>query len=262
MNKTFCLMLAGAVAVGVAFPAAAPGAAHVLPLRVAMEPSCGVAQAVPVRVGPLPRFAAALAGRARLRIVAIGSSSTQGIGASRPGAAYPAQLQEMLQAGLPREQVEVLNLGVGGEAAAQTAERLRRDVPALAPDLILWQVGTNDGLKGVAPEDYAQTLAETLQFLKTQRVDVVLVGMQWTRQLAANANYMAVRAATARVAAQQGVPLVSRFDAMKHVAELSGREDQIGPDLLHPNDQGYRCMAQQVAFTLARAVGGESRPKM
>jgi acyl-CoA thioesterase I len=97
----------------------------------------------------------------------------------------------------------------------------------------------------------------TLQFLKAQRMDVLLVGMQWTRKLAGNEAYAQVRDATARVARREGVGIVSRYDAMRQLAEVSGSEDLIGPDSLHMNDRGYRCMAEQVAVTLAHAVDAD-----
>ena len=118
---------------------------------------------------------------------------------------------------------------------------------------MIWQVGTNDALRSVPLADYERTLRGTLGLLKASGQDVLLVGMQWTRKFAANPNYIAVRDVTARVAAEQGVTLVSRYDAMRRVAELNGREDLIGPDHLHMNDRGYRCLAEQVAVTLSLA---------
>ena len=49
----------------------------------------------------LPRTRAALAVRHTLTIVALGSSSTAGVGASRPDATYPAQLGKLAQRRTP-----------------------------------------------------------------------------------------------------------------------------------------------------------------
>ncbi len=78
-------------------------------------------------------------------------------------------------------------------------------------------------------------------------------GMQWSRKLAANPNYIAIRDVTARVAREEGVTLVSRFEAMRQLGDATGREDFIGPDNLHMNDRGYRCLAEQIAATLSHA---------
>lgn len=239
------------------FPAVAPGETHEHRLRIAPEASCAVTDALPARVASLPKFSRALLSGRKVRIVAIGSSSTQGVGASAPNRTYPAQLRALLELALPASDFDMVNLGIGGEVAAATAERLRLEIPKLNPDLVIWQVGTNDALRGVSPDDYQRTLRAALGFLKARGDETLLVGMQWTRKFSANPNYLAVRDATARVAGEQGVTLVSRYDAMRRLADLTGREDLISPDQLHMNDRGYRCLAEQVAATLSRALVDE-----
>lgn len=230
-----------------------PGSHAARRLRVASEDVCRGAATMPAKIGAFPNFSKAIRDEGRVRIVAIGSSSTEGIGASTPAANYPSQLRDMLQTALPVEAVEVVNLGIGGEKAAQTALRLREEIPRLGPDLVVWQVGTNDGIGGVTPARYEATLRESLRFLKGGEADVLLVGMQWSRKLAANPNYIAIRDVTARVAREEGVTLVSRFEAMRQLSDVTGREDFIGPDNLHMNDRGYRCLAEQIAATLSHA---------
>src|SRR5258708_32480957 len=52
-----------------------------------------------------------------LRVLAMGSSSTQGYGASNPQFAYPAQLQMRLTEAMPGVAVRVFNKGIGRQAA-------------------------------------------------------------------------------------------------------------------------------------------------
>src|SRR5262245_35769592 len=54
-----------------------------------------------------------------IKIVAIGSSSTSGAGASSQAATYPSRLEAELKARLPGLPITVLNKGIGGEEAAQ-----------------------------------------------------------------------------------------------------------------------------------------------
>jgi acyl-CoA thioesterase I len=252
MRKPF-FVLAAALSLGLAAPMVFPGSNAARRLRVASEDVCRGAASMPAKIGAFPNFSKAIRDEGRVRIVAIGSSSTEGIGASTPAANYPSQLRDMLQTALPVEAVEVVNLGIGGEKAAQTALRLREEIPRLGPDLVVWQVGTNDGIAGVMPARYEATLRESLRFLKGGEADVLLVGMQWSRKLAANPNYIAIRDVTARVAREEGVTLVSRYEAMRQLGDATGREDFIGPDNLHMNDRGYRCLAEQIAATLSHA---------
>jgi len=257
MNRFSHRALVASLALLLALPGIAPGVTSPRSLRVESEAACHVADALPARIAALPNLTDAIVNRKRVRIVAIGSSSTEGVGASSPLAAYPSQLRALLQLSLPEDRFEVINLGIGGEVAARTVERLRRDIPRLSPDLVVWQVGTNDALSGVAIPAYEKTVRDALQFLRVGHYDALLVGMQWTRKLAGNPNYVATRDATARVAGLEGVTIVSRYDAMRKLAEASGREDFTGPDNLHMNDRGYRCLAEEVAVTLAQAVSSE-----
>src|SRR5262245_20839257 len=56
------------------------------------SPRCQAPAALVRFDAPLPKFAAALAKGEPVRIIALGSSSTQGIGASSPKACYPVKL--------------------------------------------------------------------------------------------------------------------------------------------------------------------------
>ena len=244
--------LVASFALFLTFPGIVPSKTSTRGLRVVSDAACDIGDALPARIAALPHFSDVIENGQRVRIVAIGSSSTEGIGASSPSANYPSQLRALLQLALPSDRFEVINLGVGGEVAARTVERLRREIPRLSPDLVVWQVGTNDALNGVAVADYEKTVHGALQFLKAGHYDTLLVGMQWTRKLAGNPNYVATRDATVHVAGLEGVTIVSRYDAMRKLADLSGREDFTGPDHLHMNDRGYRCLAEEVAATLSQ----------
>ena len=83
-----------------------------------------------------------------LEILAIGSSSTEGIGASSPANAYPARLKDELthDDGIA---ADVRNAGVGGELAVKTLQRLKAALKTGWAELVIWQVGTNDALVGV-----------------------------------------------------------------------------------------------------------------
>jgi acyl-CoA thioesterase I len=117
--------------------------------------------------------------------MAIGSSSTFGLGASL-GKSYPAQLAEMLEKSLKGVNIEVVNRGISGEVAKTTAERLRLEIPGISPDLVLWQLGTNDALAGVPVVEFEATVRETIDWLKQRNIDVVLIGLRYTPNLAKN----------------------------------------------------------------------------
>ena len=196
---------------------------------------------------PLPRLTEKLGQRAPLRILAIGSSSTWGIGASSLRRTYPAQLQAILQSALKGAQAQIINRGVSGEVAQTTAARLRTEVALEKPDLVLWQVGTNDALSRVPPEDFERTVDSTVAWLKENNIDTVLVGLQYTPNFARDENYFAIREALRRVATVRDVLYVRRYDAMQFISNTKGGAELMSGDDLHLNDLGYQCMAEHVA---------------
>src|SRR4051812_15048671 len=88
----------------------------------------------------LPHLARALKSQRKIRIVAIGSSSTAGEGEIVP---YPARLQIALRKQFPDRMIDVLNRGIGGQEAPSELSRFESDVVAETPTLVIWQVGTN-----------------------------------------------------------------------------------------------------------------------
>jgi lysophospholipase L1-like esterase len=212
-----------------------------------LTPPCRAPEAEIASPAPLPHLAEVLRHRNTLRVLAIGSSSTAGVGATSPGAAYPAQFEGILERSLKGVDIEIVNAGISGELAATTAERIKQDLPALNPDLVLWQVGTNDAVAHVPVTEFETTVRATLRWLKEARADVVLVGLQYTPRYARDEDYARIRDAIQRVAASENVLLVRRFDAMQFIARTKANVEMLSGDGFHLNDLGYHCMAEHVA---------------
>jgi len=90
----------------------------------------------------------------------------------------------MLEKSLKGVNIEVVNRGISGEVAKTTAERLRLEIPGISPDLVLWQLGTNDALARVPVVEFEATVRETIDWLKQRNIDVVLIGLRYTPNLA------------------------------------------------------------------------------
>lgn len=78
----------------------------------------------------------------RKRILAVGDSTTFGLGVNDEEA-WPAQLEQLLNAGSPKPQYEVLNAGVTGYTAFQCLQYLLKKGFDLAPDLVVLTSGNN-----------------------------------------------------------------------------------------------------------------------
>src|SRR6202163_1319985 len=170
---------------------ASPAAVNAAPPNPAaaapIDPTAAAAKPVPCSAPvdlarlarPLTRTARRLAPRDAIKIVAVGSSSTAGAGASSPAACYPSRLAEDLKQRFPGAEITVLNRGVNGEEAADMLARLETDVVQEKPDLVLWQVGTNAVLRDNPLDKIKQVIQEGVHRLKATGADIVLMDPQF-----------------------------------------------------------------------------------
>lgn len=202
---------------------------------------------------PLPALRRAVRANRPVKVLAIGSSSTVGIGASSPSATYVAKLETSLEGTFKGMDFDVIGRGMSGEVAQGAADRMKQEVEQAKPDLVVWQVGTNDAIRHVSIESFVECLAKTLAWLKENRIDVVLIDPQYGETLTKDAYYEKVVAAIADIARESRVLLVDRFEAMRELHRVHGERFYLTSDNLHMNDTGHRCMAEQLARSI---VGG------
>ena len=208
----------------------------------------------------LPRVTARLELRKPLRIVAIGSSSTFGVGSTSASKTYPAQLRAALDRDLGAGVVEVLNFGVSGETIRNTIPRMKFEIGRINPTLVVWQLGTNDALSRVPLEEFSASVRDTLSWLgQTAAVDTILVGMQWTPALAKDANYTAFNHEIGKIAAGAGIGLVPRYETMAVIGKTGGIGPMLSSDNFHQSDLGYHCMAEQIAAVILLGIANNPR---
>ena len=198
----------------------------------------------------LPRLGRALRETGTAKVLAIGSSSTAGVGASSPSRTYTARLEVDLETALNGTDFDIIGHGLSGEVAQGAADRMKREVEETKPDLVVWQVGTNDALRHVSIDSFKNCLRTTLAWLAENKIDVVLIDPQYGDALTKDQYYEKVVAALAEVAREARVLLVDRFEAMRELHRERGDLFYLSADQLHPNDRGHRCMAEQ----LTRAI--------
>jgi len=152
----------------------------------------------------------------------------------------------MLERVLKTVPIEVVNRGVSGETAETTADRLRIEAALLKPDLVLWQVGTNDAVQRVSVENFERTVKNTVAMLRKKKIDVVLVGLQYTPKYARDDHYFAIRESLKRIAAENNVLYVRRYQAMEYIHKTKANLQMMADDDFHLNDLGYQCMAEHI----------------
>jgi lysophospholipase L1-like esterase len=188
-----------------------------------------------------------------LSIVAIGSSSTAGSDLPDAKLAYPAHLHSYLNSLYGAARVSVLNKGKGGEAIADTVRRFGDDVVAVKPDLVIWQLGANDIVRGVEIGAAEAGVSEGLALLAAAGIPVVLMDSQAAPKVMAGASREAMDRMLRRAARSHGVPYWSRYDLMLAI-KASGKatsKDLTRADDLHMTVAMHVCTATALGDALA-----------
>jgi lysophospholipase L1-like esterase len=249
-SQVVVALLAGGLALASTRATAEVAPAPPVPPAVAKE--CGDSG---VTDKPLANSAAALQQRKRVKILAIGSSSTAVLGLGRDGSPLLERILERTIKGLD---VEIINRGFSGELADAAGDRIRIEVALDQPDMVLWQVGTNDALAQVPVDSFEQSVTSTVRWLKEHNVDVILVGLHYAKSLARDAHYQAIRQSLRRVAIAENVLRIGRYESMEVLARTMSATDRPVLEDFGLTEAGYNCMAQYLARTIT--VGLFARP--
>ncbi len=205
---------------------------------------------------PLTHTALRLAKHEPLTIVAVGSSSTFGAGASSPAGSYPNRLAVELKTLFPKETINVINRGVNGEEVPDMLKRFADEVIKEKPDLVLWQAGTNSVLRDKPLGPHSPLLLEGIRRLKAAGADVVMIDPQYAPRVIAKADAEGMVRLIATTAKQADVDLIQRFAMMRwwHDHEHMDFAEFVSPDNLHMNDWGYACLAKQISASIVEAA--------
>ena len=205
---------------------------------------------------PVARTATRFAERHALKIVALGSSSTFGVGATSPANSYPSRLEAELRERFPDTDIVVLNRGVGGEDAREMLARLEKSVLAEKPDLVLWQVGTNAITGDENPAAEAALVRAGLKRLRAHGIDVILIDPQYVPKIVAKRRANAMVRVLHDSAHRQNVAVFHRFAVMdywRREMQIPFRQFTTADDL-HMNDWGYHCFGRLLAQSLTDAI--------
>lgn len=206
---------------------------------------------------PLPVARKAVVEHKKLRILALGSSSTAGYGVSNPVYAYPAQLRMGLEKALPSIDVEVLNRGIGGQDVEEMAARMRVEMQSNPPSLVLWQTGTNAAIRQMPLEKFERWLRSGIVLGKSLGSDFVLMNLQYVPAVVAVADKEAYEQVMARIAKEYGIGLFRRYDIMRSWYEDGMPYAQfVQLDGLHLNDFGQKCIGKLLTRSILGALTG------
>lgn len=192
---------------------------------------------------------AAEAAAGQIKILAFGTSLTQGYGLP-PG----TELTSLLEARLKARHIDakVINAGVSGDTTAGGLSRLDWSL-ADHPDAAILELGGNDALRGLPPEQTEKNLGAILSKLRAQRIPVLLLGM------------MAPRNFGPEYAAQFDAiypRLAKQFDVLFYPFVLNGVAMQARlnqADGIHPNPEGEKIVADRIFPDVLKLVAEVKR---
>ncbi len=213
---------------------------------------------------PLRRVAQRIAAHQPLTIVAVGSSSTAGAGASSSAASYPSRLEIELKERFHNLAIRVLNRGVGGEEMADMLARFDKAVLAEQPDLVVWQLGTNSVLRDHGVAGAEALIHQGLARIKAAGADVVLMDPQFAPRVITKPDAENMVDVISTAAKMDNVSVFHRFVLMRYWSKVRDIpfDTFVSPDGLHMNDWSYACVAKVLAgaihdaATRATAVAG------
>ena len=189
--------------------------------------------------------------RAPVHYVALGDSTVEGVGASRPDLNYVSRLHARLRARYPS--ARVTNLGVGGATSADViAAQLERAIK-LRPDIVTLSIGPNVITSGVPIARYEQNLEDILGRLRRETAALIVVNL--VPDLAVTSRFakspqvdlvgrqvVQFNEALTRKGREHGVALVDLYLPSRE--EVPRQPMLLWRDGYHPSDAGYARWAE------------------
>lgn len=191
-------------------------------------------------------IAAPLRAAAPPKIVILGDSLTAGYGLPLDQA-FPMRLQAALAA--KGVVAEVVSAGVSGDTTAGGLARVDR-VLQENPSAVIVELGANDGLRGLEPEQSYAHLDAILERLDAKNIPVLIAGMKAPPNLGREYG-TEFESIYARLAERHHAALYPFFlDGVAADAALTQA------DGLHPNASGVKVIVDRILPYVMRLVGG------
>ncbi|QRM53494.1 arylesterase [Sinorhizobium sp. BG8] len=150
---------------------------------------------------------------------------------------FPAQLEKALKE--KGFDITIVNAGVSGDTSSGGLARIDWSVPDGTQGVIL-ELGANDALRGIPPEQTEKNLDAMIARLKERKVGVLLVGMLAPPNMGPE-YAQTFNAIYSRLAEKHGIPLYPFFlDGVVTQAQLQLE------DGMHPNGKGVAVMVERI----------------
>ncbi|MBW9114364.1 arylesterase [Rhizobium cauense] len=163
-----------------------------------------------------------------------------------PGDGFPEKLQALLKA--KGVDVTIANAGVSGDTTTAGLARIDWSVPD-GTDGVILELGANDALRGIPPEESEKNLDQMIARLKERGIAVLLVGMLAPPNM--GADYAArFNPIYEKLAQKHGVALYPFF--LDGVVLDAGLKLEDG---MHPNSKGVDVMVEKMEPAITQFLG-------
>ena len=246
--------------------AAGPVSAQTDPVPVAPAPEadpCEVPAYLLFGDSKLDHVKKAVAEQKKLSILVLGSGSSVLPGADGANKSYPGRLEDLLQKRFPGVEIKVAAVAKARLTAADMNENLEKVLVDRKPDLVVWQTGTVDAMRGVDPESFRTSLDEGVEHILEAGADVILMNMQYsprTETMIPLSNYADIMRVVAR---ERGVPLFDRREIMRHWNDSGNFDLNLATKDIATAYKVHDCLGRALASLVIEAAsldGMKARP--
>ncbi|MCC6206526.1 MAG: SGNH/GDSL hydrolase family protein [Gammaproteobacteria bacterium] len=204
--------------------------------------------------GTLDRIAKSIKEHKRLNILVVGSGSSVLPGPEGVARSYPGRLEDRLRQRFPQVAVKVGAVAKSRLTAGDMVESLERVLLEHKPDLVIWQTGTVDAMRGIDPESFRVALDEGVDLIEDSGADVILMNMQYsprTETMISLGQYADIMRVVAR---DRGVPLFDRREIMRHWNDNGNFDLNLGTRDLAVAFKVHECLGRALASLIIEAA--------
>jgi len=178
-------------------------------------------------------------------IVAFGDSITAGFAVKR---GFPSFWQEQLQQKFPEAKVEMINSGISGDTSRDGLARLDWSVLSYEPDLVTINFGINDSVFDIDVDEFKENLKKMIRRIRAgPDSEILLLSSQPLETPPYDRIVQDYYQAVGDVAREMDVGFVDVYGAwMERVRQGTPLSSFIIPGLDHPNEAGYRIIAEEL----------------
>jgi len=178
-------------------------------------------------------------------IVCFGDSITAGYAVRR---GFPSFWLESLRQRFPDSKIEMINSGISGDTSQDGLGRLDWAVLSYEPDLVTINFGINDCVLGLSREEFEMNLVEMVRRIRAgPDSEILLLSSQPLESPPYDQRVLDYYQTVERVAKEMNVGFVDVYGAwMKRVRAGMPLDSLILPGLDHPNEAGYRIIAEEL----------------